>query len=164
MTGRKRTVFLIIIFILLALIIFAVAFLIDFVNEFRKSSTSQKPPIETVQPPCTSNSKTLALGRPTTDREVAFFKTDGGDLYFTAKGFIKGGFFDPKVGITALYIGRQDLLPTYNEQSNSVSNKLVELTVREGKYVKYSLPHGLYWLWTSNGAEIFVASCGNISN
>lgn len=132
------------------------------------SNKASQPPqpssqLAKIVPPCRDKLKTIALGMPFRGSQVAFFNTDGSDLYLTAHDFPKGGVFDPKVGSTLVNIGESTKLPVYDEQRSTVSNTLIELEITESQYTQHRLPAGRYWLWTSNFADIKVASCGLIS-
>ncbi len=123
--------------------------------------TRQATPSSTL--PCGNFAKVISLGKPRVGGEVAYFNTEGGDIYITATGFEHGGYFDPDVGKTMVYVGKADKLPTYNEQSSAVSNATAELLITENKYTHYLLEAGRYWAWTSNGVEVRIASCNDIS-
>ena len=62
------------------------------------------------------------LGRPSEGGPTAEFTTDGSTFYITATGFDHGGYFDPKRGITAIYIGPARTPPTWNPQRDIVTN------------------------------------------
>jgi hypothetical protein len=117
-----------------------------------------------VNPPCGNLAKTISVGRPGISGKPAFFTTKGDDLYITATGFEKGGFFDPKIGKTLLYIGKADQLPAVDLQRATVSNTLAQLQVTENEYTKQALDRGRYWILTSNTVEIQIASCGHIAS
>lgn len=147
--------------------IFVVAVLVfSFVvlNDIRKSFTEDgsAPPI--VEPPCGNEAQTIALSGARRGQEVAYFSTDGSDIYITAKEF-EDHFLLSNTRTTAIYIGEHDKLPEYDEQSSAVSNTIANLHVKENEYTKGQLPGGRYWLWTSNFPKIVeIASCGEISS
>ncbi|MGI9079224.1 MAG: hypothetical protein ACR2GF_00100 [Acidimicrobiales bacterium] len=111
-------------------------------------------------PPCGDGASRVELGHPAPGGPTARFTTQGGPLYVAAGGFEHGGYFDPAPGNgrTVAYVGRDEQPPTYDEQRNIVTNKLVELPVRENRFTNFDLPPGRYWLWTS-GVDVLVVSC-----
>lgn len=122
-----------------------------------------RPIDPSITPACGDSAKVISLGRPRVGGEVAYFNTADGDVYVTATGFEHGGYFDPDVGKTMVYVGKGDKLPTYNEQSSAVSNAAAELLITENKYTPHRFEEGRYWAWTSNGVEVRIASCNDIS-
>ncbi|HET7641096.1 MAG TPA: hypothetical protein VFK47_20470 [Ktedonobacteraceae bacterium] len=114
---------------------------------------------------CGAAATQVALGSPYQgkDNPAAYFTTDGSDILVSARHFEHGGIFDPKTGRTGIWIGGAATPPSLNEQSSQVANTKLELTVQEGKHKMAQLPAGRYWLWTSTGGDIVVASCGQIS-
>ncbi len=115
-------------------------------------------------PACGATAMQIALGSPYrgVGNPVAYFTTDGSDVYISARHFEHGGYFDPKTGVTGIWIGDVATPPTYSEQTGQVANAKAELTVQEGKHKRAQLPAGRYWLWTSTGGDIVAASCGKI--
>jgi hypothetical protein len=114
-------------------------------------------------PTCGISATQIALGSPYLSQPVAYFTTDGSDVYISARHFEHGGIFDPETGTTGIWIGDSATPPIYDEHTSQVSNTKLELSVQEGKHKKAQLPAGRYWLWSSNGGDIVAASCGHIS-
>lgn len=128
-------------------------------------SITIKPQTDEI-PPCGASATRVSLGAPSPiapTPKVAYFTTDGSDIFFNASGFLHGGIFDPEIGTTSLSIGDAAALPTYDEQRSQISNTKLSFYVQEGKHKKVSLAAGNYWLLTSNTVTITVASCGQIS-
>jgi hypothetical protein len=111
--------------------------------------------------PCGEGASRVELGSPHRGGPTAVFTTRGGTLYVTARRFESGGAFDPGPGrgVTLVFLGPADRPPTLDEQRGVVTNTLVELTVRQDQFMSFDLPAGRYWLWTSTGGDVVVASC-----
>ena len=90
---------------------------------------------------------------------AALFTSDGSELVFTADGFAHGGVLDPKVGKTAVYVGRPPRMPVFNEATSELTNVTHEFRITEGQETSQTLPAGRYWLATSNFVHIKVWSC-----
>jgi hypothetical protein len=87
------------------------------------------------------------------------FTTDGSGLYVTVSRFEHTQLFDPKVGSSAIYVGHAEELPTYDPQSNEVTNLLVEVRAKENQPTELDLPAGRYWLWASNAPDLRLWGC-----
>jgi hypothetical protein len=123
------------------------------------SAPTAQVPANAAMPCGGQPASTASLGTPSREGQPAEFTTTGGDLYFSAHGFEHGGMFDPKTGVTLLYLGQPGDPPKYDRQSTTVSNTLLEVLVREREYVKQTLGAGQYWLLSSNSVAIEVMSC-----
>lgn len=112
-------------------------------------------------PPCGEGVSRAELGFPYRGGPTALFTTVGGDLVVTARRFEHGGTFDPAPGqgVTTVFVGPEDRPPTFDEQRNVVTNSIVELTVWEGQPTSLKLPGGRYWVWSSTGGDLVIASC-----
>lgn len=128
-----------------------------------KSARQSDNTKSTVSPPCGDAAKTVSIRRAMVGGEIVYFNTAGGDLYFTAAGFVKDNFATPNIDKTAVYIGSPDKLPVYDIQRATVSNTIVEFRVTEGEYSRQNLDKGRYWIWSSVSVEIKIASCGEVS-
>ena len=114
-------------------------------------------------PPCGTSATQVPLGSPYRgSHPVAYFTTDGSDVYISARKFSHGGALDPKTGVTGIWIGDATTPPTYDEQRSIISNTKLNFYVEEGKHKKAQLPAGRYWLWTSPGGDIVAESCGQV--
>lgn len=117
-------------------------------------------------PPCGEGVSRVELGFPHRSGPTALFTTKGGPLYLTARQFDHTGLFGSSQGQTAVFIGPEDLPPTFDDQRGVVTNTQVQLSVKENEFMPFELAAGRYWLWTSTGGGILVVSCieGGVSN
>lgn len=90
---------------------------------------------------------------------TAMFTSDGSELVFTADGFAHGGVLDPKIGKTAVYVGRPPRMPVFNAATSELTNVTHEFHLTEGQETSQTLPAGRYWLATSNFVHVTVWSC-----
>jgi len=134
-----------------------------FAHDPIKVDWSSDTPDET--PQCGAAATQLALGSPYrgVNSPASYFTTDGSDIFISARHFEHGGFLDSETGVASIWIGDAATPPTYDEQSGQVANTKVSVPVREGKHKRIQLPKGRYWLWTSIGGDVVVASCGILS-
>jgi hypothetical protein len=121
-----------------------------------------KPPAAiNEQPPCDTKATYISLADAFANVDKpAYLTTDGGDVYVSVR--YHGGLFDPAKGYANVWIGDATNLPTYNQQTNQVTNAKLRLAVEDQNYRKAQLPAGRYWLWAS-GRDVVAASCGSIS-
>ena len=155
------------------LVIILFAFLIVIVSLFVSSRLlGQKKPstkadtsaqIVDVMPPCGSKATIVDLGVSYTDQKPAQFTTGGGDIYITATDFPHGGYFDQKEWLSEINLGLTSKMPVVDESRSTITNTVKTLNVKENKYTKVNLPSESYWLLSSNGGRIKIASCGQIS-
>lgn len=112
-------------------------------------------------PPCRDSPASSAeLGSPQRlSGRTARFSTDGSTVYVTARSFEKGGPLDPEQGLTAVWVGHNDVTPRYDEQSGRVLGATERIMVREGDFGAIDLDAGRYWLWTSTGGDVLAISC-----
>jgi len=120
----------------------------------RASSPTSKPPSS-----CTSTGPPISLGYPGGSSPPALFTSDGSELVFAADGFPHGGVLDPKVGITAVYVGNPDRMPVFSQGRGAYSNVTHEFQITEGQETTQTLPAGRYWLVNSNFRHMTVRSC-----
>jgi hypothetical protein len=120
------------------------------------TTTTTSPPATR---PCVQPASTASLGNPISGSPPAEFTTDGSPIWLTATGFSHGGFFDPKVGSTAIYIGPIDKPPTYDRQRSTISNTQYEFDLTEDQPSKVQLQPGRYWLLESNGPALTIDGC-----
>lgn len=93
------------------------------------------------------------------EHSPAMFTTDGSGVFVTVSGFEHTQLFDPKVGTSAIYVGHADEFPTYDRQTNEVTNELFELSAEENQPTELDLPAGRYWLWASNAPDLRLWGC-----
>ena len=89
----------------------------------------------------------------------ARFSTDGSGLYVRVSGFEHSQLFDPKIAMSAVYVGRADTAPTYDARSNTVTNAVLQADARENQPARLALPAGRYWLWASNAPSLGLSGC-----
>lgn len=124
------------------------------------SEDPTEPAPSTAMPdPCPGEGTEFDLGNPDVGGDFAEFTVDAGPVWVTARAFEHGGFLDPDVGRTAIWVGPIDDLPTYHERAATVPEATAETDVVEDTWSRLDLDPGAYWLWTSTGGDIAVKSC-----
>ena len=117
--------------------------------------------------PCDGNPASFVeLGSPYLTKSTAEFTTAGGEIYVIAQRYEHAGIFGSFGGSTAINIGDINILPTYNEKQNIITNATKTISIKEKDYGALTLPAGRYWLWSSSGGDIVVYSCeeGGVSD
>lgn len=109
--------------------------------------------------PC-PDAEEFDLGSPTTGGDVSeFTAAEHASYWISARDFSHGGMFDPDVWRTTVYIGSQEVPPTYDAQRSRVTGADVEVDVVEETWSRVELDAGAHWVWAISGGSILIKSC-----
>ncbi len=110
--------------------------------------------------PC-ADATELDLGSPYTyaARGPAYFTTSGGTVYLVARHFSQGGPLDPRRPRTLFSLGPGSTPPVVNNQAATVAGTLREVQAGMNQWVPVDLPAGRWWVLSSSGGDVRVASC-----
>jgi hypothetical protein len=166
--NRKNKIIVVIISILMAVVSLWYFFADDLFLFILSRTVPPAEPMPTEQQmPCGGNPASFVeLGSPYEGGKIAEFTTSGNEIYITARKFEHAGIFGSFRGSTAINVGDIDILPTYNEKQNIITNATKIISIKEKDYGALTLPAGRYWLWSSSGGDIVIYSCeeGGVSD
>lgn len=108
----------------------------------------------------------LNLGYPIVGDKYAEFTTSGEVFYITAKHYDHSGLFASARSSTSFYFGESSRPPIWNARRAIASNMIKQIVVRENEYAEVKLDSGTYWVWSSSGGDVELASChqGGLTN
>lgn len=108
------------------------------------------------RPSCPGAPTTVDLGVPSGLSRISLFTTKGGVVHFEVSGINQGGIFE--MNRTFLSVGPAWDRPTYPDQGLD-GTVWTRVRVNDRSYGSVVLPAGSYWVGSSGGGHVWVASC-----